>query len=185
MRAVIFDVEGDLNLSSVVVCFQCGNVHAPQCVGNKATSKYPSEAKPQRIFLQRQRWIHAFLHLHNNPRIQRIIVALRTMFDKILLQVNKQEELNEAEKFILNLNDFDSLIFWFCQMVADIFEELSNTAKTIGNASEVEDMGIFAAPYNLLSTILVNSSIILKTDGEVKLKSNVNVMASEFMPKRK
>lgn len=184
VRGAIFDVEGDMNLASLMVCFQCGFVHTPACAVVKSTSKYPSEVKAQRIFVRRQRWLHAMTTYLDNPRIQRIRLVLQMKFDEIHSQKDASK-MNEAEQFIFLLDNFEVLVFWFCQAIADIFEELSNSIKIIGSTSEVENLGIFSAPYDLLATILINSSTIFNQYGNVKLKSAVelNVMATEFVPK--
>lgn len=85
IRNGVFNFEGEFNISKMVVCKQHGGVHTPFCCFVESTSKMPVEPKARRIFKRRQRWLHAMTSssFSDNPRVQKIILNLKTKFDEI------------------------------------------------------------------------------------------------------
>ena len=139
-RNAILDVEGKYNLKDVKVCHQCSQVHLSVCEADPSKRPYfPVEAKEQRIFIRRQKWIWLLTACQNDLEIAKINIKLNVLFTKT--KEKPIHDLTDSELFISEVSDFPSLQFYFCDAIARTFEESSSMLKVSGNLkSEIAEL---------------------------------------------
>jgi len=167
IRGIVYDVESKFQMEKWSLCKQCGLVHSPRCAIDQTTTKYPSQPKEQFIFKRRQKRMHLLFAYREQAEIGRWNIHLEMKFAAIKSKTDGP--FTESEDFIRKLEDDSHFKFYFCDCIARVYEEISDSTKRKQTLEgKITELTFFSPPFDVFMTLLINLNSIIREDGDVK-----------------